>query len=224
MRTLSVACAGLLALLAACSGGTSAAPTVPPATAAPAEPAPVPVPVATPSNPTTPALEKMAADTPRTTAGGVGFVVPAGWSIASAGALVVLELPEPDSQIALFDAGEAADAATAIAAAWKAYRPEAKRKLRQEGDVPGRDGWSGMHFVNYETSPNEHRFVQAAAFRKDRTWMVLIADASLATLEKRGAQVGLFLQSIRPAGYDRESFAGRARWRRGRTTTARSPS
>jgi CubicO group peptidase (beta-lactamase class C family) len=168
----------------------------------------VPAPVSA-SKPGTPAAERMAADTPRTTASGVKFVVPSGWSIATSGALVVLELPEPDSHIAIFDAGEAADAAAAIAAAWKAFAPESALKARQEGDVPGRDGWSGMHFINYDTPPNEKRFVQAAAFRKDKTWTVVIADAKVATLEKRGAQAGLLLQSLRPGGYDKESFAGK---------------
>ena len=40
-------------------------------------------------------------------------------------------------------------------------------------------------------------------------WTVMIADGSEATFEKRGAAAALVSQSLRPAGYVKESFAGR---------------
>ena len=61
----------------------------------------------------------------------------------------------------------------------------------------------------YETSPNERAFVEAIAFRAGNTWTVLIVDGTDPTVEKRGAPISLALQSLRPKGYQRESFAGR---------------
>jgi CubicO group peptidase (beta-lactamase class C family) len=61
----------------------------------------------------------------------------------------------------------------------------------------------------YETSPNERVFVLAQAFRKANAWTVFLLDASEATLEKRGAQVRLVIDSLYPAGYTRESFRGK---------------
>src|SRR5215469_17770979 len=72
------------------------------------------------------APERVSADTPRTTAGGATFTVPAGWSIATSKNMVILEPPDADAHIAIVDS-QAADAKAAVAAAWAAYKPESKR-------------------------------------------------------------------------------------------------
>ncbi len=64
--------------------------------------------------------EKLTADTPRVTAAGATFTVPAGWSITTEKNLVLLEPPETDTHIALVDS-DAADARSAVAAGWAAY-------------------------------------------------------------------------------------------------------
>src|SRR5262245_34100342 len=82
--------------------------------------------VAQPSpTPNAPGVERLAADTPRTTSGGATFTAPAGWSIA-AGNKTVLQPPEGDSHLALVEV-QAADAAAAVAAGWASYRPDARR-------------------------------------------------------------------------------------------------
>jgi hypothetical protein len=70
--------------------------------------------------------EILTADTPRVTPGGATFTVPSGWSIMSGKNLVLLGPPETDTHIAIFDS-EATDAKSAVAAAWVAYKPAAKR-------------------------------------------------------------------------------------------------
>ena len=62
--------------------------------------------------------------------------------------------------------------------------------------------------IDYETSPNEKRALFAVAYRTGPNWTVLLADGREATGEKRLAAIGLVQQSLRPAGYKRESFAG----------------
>src|SRR5260370_37429983 len=68
------------------------------------------------------ASERLAKDTPRTTPTGATFTAPADWSITSSASLVLLEPPESDSHLAIVDV-HAADAAAAVASAWKTYRP-----------------------------------------------------------------------------------------------------
>src|SRR5215813_10774871 len=64
--------------------------------------------------------EVVSADTAKTSPGGTAFKVPAGWSMETGKNVVVLTPPETDSHVAIFDAGEAADAKAAAAAAWVA--------------------------------------------------------------------------------------------------------
>ena len=94
-------------------------------------------------------------------------------------------------------------------AAWAAYKPETKRLLKLITPRPAREGWDERQVFEYETSPNERVFVEAIAFRAGNTWTVLIVDGTDPTVEKRGAPISLALQSLRPKGYQRESFAGR---------------
>jgi CubicO group peptidase (beta-lactamase class C family) len=154
------------------------------------------------------APEQVASDTPRVTPGGATFTVPAGWSMVTYKNMVVLDPPEPDLHIVLFDS-EAADANAAVAAAWAAYKPDHKWPQKMVTPRPARNGWDERQVFDYETSPNERLAIQAVASRAGKEWTVLILDASEPTLEKRGAPLGLIIQSLRPKGYARESFAGR---------------
>ena len=96
-----------------------------------------------------------------------------------------------------------------MSAAWAAYKPEAKRPVRQKLSPPAREGWEEAQVYIYETSPNERAVVQSVARRAKNTWTVVILDGKQPTFEKRGAAVGLIMGSLRPGTYQRESFAGR---------------
>ena len=50
-----------------------------------------------------PATERLVKDTPRTTAGGATFTVPAGWSIVVNGPVVVLAPPEGDTRLGVVE-------------------------------------------------------------------------------------------------------------------------
>ena len=154
------------------------------------------------------APERLAADTPRVTPGGATFTAPAGWSIVTAKNLAILEPPETDTHIAVVDS-QGADAAAAVAAAWAAYKPDFKRPLRLATPRPAREGWEEQQVFSYETSPNERAVVAAIALRKGSSWTVAILDGSQPTFEKRGAPIGIIIESLRPKGYNRESFSGR---------------
>ena len=152
--------------------------------------------------------ETVTADAPRSTPAGATFVVPAGWSISTAPSFVVLAPPEPDTQIAILDV-PAPDAAAAVTAAWAIYRPASKRPIKLVTPNPARNGWDERRRFDYETSPNERAVVAAIALRAGTAWTIVILDGTEPTFEKRGAPVSLIMQSLRPKGYSRESFAGR---------------
>jgi CubicO group peptidase (beta-lactamase class C family) len=195
-----------IVLVAAC-GSSSKKPAAPPAPPATTE-APAPAPNPVPSGPAPSAPEVMAADTPRTTVEGATFIAPAGWTVVTRGAAVILSPPENGSWVALVDS-HAKDADGAVAAAWAAYAPDAKRKVAVAVDQPGRDGWEQARAYQYEVSPNEKRVVAAVAQRAGDTWTVVIIDVAEAIGEKRGSQFGVVLGRLLPKGGARESFAGK---------------
>ena len=154
------------------------------------------------------APERLAADTPRTTTLGNTFVAPAGWSITVRGPATVLEAPEGGSFIALVDV-KAADSDAALAAAWAAYRPDAKWPLKVVSPIADRDTWTDRKSYTYQTSPNERRDVSADTRRANDIWTVVIYDMAQDVGEKRLAQVGQIYGKLLPRGYQRESFAGK---------------
>jgi CubicO group peptidase (beta-lactamase class C family) len=155
-----------------------------------------------------PQVETLAADTPRATPAGATFTAPVGWKMTTHPNMVVLEPPESGSRMALIDAPGAADADAAIAAGWAAYRADSKRPLKLSVPSAPRSGWEERRSYQYETSPNEQLSVVAAAWRAGSAWIAIIMEAQDAVFEKRGAQFALIQSSLRPKGYQRESFAG----------------
>jgi hypothetical protein len=149
------------------------------------------------------------ADTPQALPSGPTFNAPKAWSSGAGAGRVVLTAPEGNLHVAVVDAGAAKDARAAVTAAWLAYRPGDPHTLKVTAPAAARQGWDEAALFEYETSPNEHLEMQAEAFRKGTHWTVLIVDGNDSVAEKRLAAVGLVMQSLRPAGYQRENFAGR---------------
>lgn len=156
-----------------------------------------------------PAPVAVTTDTPQALASGTTFVLPKDWRLRTIPGGTVAEAPEGDLHLALIDVVDAASAESATVKAWAVYDPKANRTPKLTVPQPARDGWDEVVMTQYETSPNEKIFIAAIALRKDKAWTVIIADGSEATFEKRGAAVSTIAQSVRPAGYSKETFAGR---------------
>lgn len=154
------------------------------------------------------ASEPTAADTPTKTVEGNSFIAPAGWTVSTRGAATIIEAPEGGSYIAFVDV-RAPDADAALAAAWKAYRPDAKPTLKVATDAPDRDGWTNRRSYDYETSPNEKRDLRASISRANGVWSVVFYDMAQSVGDKRLAQIILAFDDFLPNGYARETFAGR---------------
>lgn len=158
---------------------------------------------------TTPPAIAAAADTTTTAPGGSTVMVPAGWTSSSAGNVLTLSPPETDFRVVIVKVGPAADAKAAAASAWATYAPARMHPFKLLTARPPRNGWDEAAVIDYESSPSEHLGQTAIARRRGTDWTVLVIDGSEATFEKRAGAVGQIVPSLRPAGYTRESFAGR---------------
>jgi CubicO group peptidase (beta-lactamase class C family) len=110
--------------------------------------------------------------------------------------------------VALVDV-KAPDADAAVNLAWAAYQPDASWPLKSKSPSADRDGWQDQWTYVYQVSPDLRRDVVAGTMRHGDQWTVWIYDMSQPTGEKRLAQVELIFGRLLPAGYTRETFAGR---------------
>jgi CubicO group peptidase (beta-lactamase class C family) len=150
-----------------------------------------------------------ASDTPGRTPSGVAFTQPKDWSVTVQGAATVFASPEDNLSIAVIDAGNAPTAQAAAAKAWSLYKPNATRPIRLVTSGTRGDGWDERVTIAYETSPSERATASALAMRSGTSWTVLIVDGAEATMNKRAAAASIIERSLRPAGYVRETFAGK---------------
>ena len=145
------------------------------------------------------------------TPAGHTYTPPEAFTVSQSGPQLRLTAPEGDASIVMVELAAAKDAKDAVAQAWAQAQPDFKRSLRIATPRPARNGWVDQQVFEYETSPNEKLVLQAIARRASTGagWVVLLLQASEATLEKRSSPIGKFFSSLRPQGYERESFAGR---------------
>lgn len=191
-----------IAALAAASSWSLMSPPVFAADAEPAEKAPAESKAA--EAPATSAT----AEAPTSTPGGKAtFLMPDGWGKRVEGHAVLLTPPEADgSRFAILDSS-AEDADAAVAEGWKLLKLTPKFVVAT--DAAPRDGWEQRRFYEYDVPQNAKRAVSAAAYRNDKSWTVVVIDFDQALAEKRGSQFSKLFQRLQPAGYTRESFAGR---------------
>ena len=163
-------------------------------------------PSTTPATLSTPKI--LLVDTALRTTAGTQLVAPKGWSLQIKGSALILGAPEGDSHVALIDV-HGGDADAAVTAAWAAYQTHPVRALEAARDRPAREGWDQIRLYRYETAANEQRSVAAQALRKGDYWTVAIRDLSDAVADKRDSQLEVIFNKLWPAGYARESFAGK---------------
>ncbi len=143
------------------------------------------------------------------TPAGNSIKAPPEWRDTTSGKMLRFDAPEGDFSLAIVDVGKAADAKAAAQEAWAVFRPDDHHPLKLATPRPGRQGWDERAELEYETSANEHLLIDAFVLRRGDAWTVMIADGSQSTAEKRAGAIGLVVQSLRPAGYTKENFAGR---------------
>lgn len=137
-------------------------------------------------------------------------VIPAGWTQTQRKGATVITAPEGDVTIAFLAISGAADADAAVVEAWNSFMPGFARPVRLAQDAPGRDGWESARIINYDIAPAEKHVSQGVALRQGDKYTVVLIDGALSTLAKRGGQLGQLTGSLRPAGFTKENFAGKA--------------
>ena len=136
--------------------------------------------------------------------------IPPGWVQSKSGTATILTAPEGDFMIALVPVYAAIDAKEAVTKAWAQVKPDFARPLRLAQQEPGRDGWDSIHDISYDIPPADKQYAFGAALRKGDVYTVVLGEGVLATLAKRGGQLGQLAGSLRPKGFSKESFAGMA--------------
>jgi CubicO group peptidase (beta-lactamase class C family) len=153
--------------------------------------------------------QTVATDTPGQFASGVQYVQPKDWTASRQDSVLTFTSPEGDLRIMVAEIGAATDAADAAAKAWALVRPGAAPTLRTSTAAPPADGWEERVGFAYDTLPTERAARSATALRKGSAWTVLVIDGSAGTAAKRSAAMSVVAQSLRPAGFEKESFAGK---------------
>lgn len=148
------------------------------------------------------------ADAPGKTATGVAYTQPRDWTRTTQGSSTVFAAPEGTLNIAVVEVGAAADARAAAEKAWAAFKPGSRVVRLVSAGAPS-EGWEERVSIAYETAPSEQRTVAALALRTGANWTVMLTDGAESVASKRSSAVGLIGQSLRPAGYQRENFAGK---------------
>ena len=137
------------------------------------------------------------------------FIAPAEWTLRVRGNGTILEAPEGQSFIAIYDLAEARDADDAVTQAWTAYKGKVPFAQITSVAAADSDGWSKIRGYSYDVPPNLKRAIGANARWANGAWTVVLFDAAQAVAEKRAGQIGLMLGKLLPKGGARESFAGK---------------
>ena len=148
-------------------------------------------------------------DTPHRTPSGVAYIQPKDWQVVSQPNITLITAPEGDLTLAVVQIAMAATAQEATTRAWALYHPGPAPVSQLINPIPPQSGWDERVSFGYETPPAAKRAASALALRKGTTWIVMLLDGSESTIGKRSAAVGVIQQSLLPAGYQKESFAGR---------------
>jgi CubicO group peptidase (beta-lactamase class C family) len=144
-----------------------------------------------------------------TTSAGHRFVVPAGWTQDARSDIVVLQAPEKGSWVAFADV-QAEDADNAVNLAFARYRPGVEPQLLSPPmPLANQNGWQELRGYRFKTSDGEPRQLTARAMRRGAFWSVRIDDLAIALAAKRSVELGRIRDGFYPAGYVRETFAGR---------------
>jgi CubicO group peptidase (beta-lactamase class C family) len=153
-------------------------------------------------------FKQLTADTAVKTPSGATFTVSSGWHVAETPNLIVIQEPEKELSAAFAEV-VAPTVEAAIAEAWKRWKPDFARTVRQTTKPPATQGWDEIAQIGYETTADERRILLGAARRKDKTYYVTLVDGSVGAAERRGAQLNIAIGSLKVAGRAEENLAGR---------------
>ena len=153
-------------------------------------------------------FKELPEDTKLATSSGATFTVSKGWLVARSDNVIVIQEPQRELAAAFLEVS-APTVEEAIAQAWKRWKPDFARTVRQTAKPPASGGWDEMAQIAYEVPAEERRVVLGAARRKGATYYVTLVDGAVAAAERRGAQLNIAIGSLEVAARAEENLAGR---------------
>jgi CubicO group peptidase (beta-lactamase class C family)/glyoxylase-like metal-dependent hydrolase (beta-lactamase superfamily II) len=139
---------------------------------------------------------------------GAKFELPPGWTSTAKNGAVLIQDPAKELSVWMVDS-KRGNGAAAVAAAWKQVMPSFAREVLEVISPPLTEGWDRITEISYAIPAKESRVVTAVNREKAGVAYVILVDAPLASLQKRGAQLNQLVESQKPAGLKEESFAGK---------------
>lgn len=137
------------------------------------------------------------------------FEAPEGWSRADSADVITFTAPEGDAKLVLVRVPNAADAEAAASIAWTNFNPDFDRAVKLNIEEGPGNGWDAIREIEYVTSPAEERLLYAYPHVHDGQWYVFLLDGHTGTINKRGASTRGMLQSLTRAGFSSEDLSGR---------------
>ena len=153
-------------------------------------------------------FKELPEDTKLATSSGATFTVSKGWLVARSDNVIVIQEPQRELAAAFLEVS-APTVEEAIAQAWKRWKPDFARTVRQTIKPPASGGWDEVAQIAYEVPAEERRVVLGAARRKGATYYVTLVDGAVAAAERRGAQLNIAIGSLEVAARAEENLAGR---------------
>ncbi len=153
-------------------------------------------------------FKELAEDTKLATSSGATFTVSKGWLVARSDNIIVIQEPQRELAAAFVEVS-APSVEEAIAQAWKRWKPDFARTVRQTAKPPASSGWDEIAQTAYEVPAEERRVVLGVARRKGATYYVTLVDGAVAAAERRGAQLNIAIGSLEVAARAEENLAGR---------------
>lgn len=117
--------------------------------------------------------------------------------------------PEGDLRIAFFAASASTPRDALVQQSWSRFAPQASLTLEGTTDAPPDRGWTSITVYRYPIDTTESRLHQAIVFVKDERAFVVMIDAALAAVERRGANLMTTIGSLTTAGIGETSWRGR---------------
>lgn len=136
------------------------------------------------------------------------FTASKDWLVTTNNDMVILEDPDHEVSLVLIENSES-NVTKAIEAAWKQYKPDFSRFIKQAINLPPQDGWSEFVQVEYETTTQERYIIFVLARKSDKMWYIAIIEGAKQAFDRRAAQIMTTITSLKVRGVQEESFAGK---------------
>jgi CubicO group peptidase (beta-lactamase class C family) len=144
-------------------------------------------------------------ETQMTLKAGSKFKISAGWSYDDD----ARKLSAPENNLVIYLRQEAfkGDPVELSQKAWKSVKPDFNYKIMRKVSPPAQEGWEQIHQINYDVPSRENKSIFTLVRVYKNTAYIMLVGGSNATLDMRGAQLQIVVDTWRPAGMQKEDLS-----------------